>query len=155
MVRKAIVVCPAGLVHNWVKETRKWLSDARLKPLYMTVATNRKDKEVKTGSMQDILNVFGRSAVSPLLILSYEQVRGYHAQLKELRCDLVVCDEGHRIKNATSQVNAALTCLSASRRIILSGTPIQVCLCFRSLVSLYIYLSIFLCVLYRCLLGLL
>lgn len=39
--------------------------------------------------------------------------------------DLVVCDEGHIIKNDTSSTSLAITQVQTKRRIILTGTPIQ------------------------------
>lgn len=39
--------------------------------------------------------------------------------------DLVVCDEGHLIKNQTSVINRAITQIETKRRIILTGTPVQ------------------------------
>lgn len=39
--------------------------------------------------------------------------------------DLVICDEGHRLKNAQIKTTQAVKAMSTPRRIILSGTPIQ------------------------------
>lgn len=39
--------------------------------------------------------------------------------------DLVVCDEGHLIKNQTGATNKAITKIATQRRIILTGTPVQ------------------------------
>lgn len=39
--------------------------------------------------------------------------------------DLVVCDEGHIIKNDASSTSQAITQVQTKRRIILTGTPIQ------------------------------
>lgn len=39
--------------------------------------------------------------------------------------DLVVCDEGHIIKNGKSAINRAVSQINTSRRIVLTGTPIQ------------------------------
>ena len=39
--------------------------------------------------------------------------------------DLVVCDEGHRLKNAAIKTSVAVNDLPTMRRLILSGTPIQ------------------------------
>ena len=39
--------------------------------------------------------------------------------------DLVVCDEGHRLKSASLEVAKALARLHAVRRLILTGTPMQ------------------------------
>lgn len=39
--------------------------------------------------------------------------------------DLVVCDEGHLLKNPTSQLSLAIGKIRTLRRIILTGTPLQ------------------------------
>ncbi len=38
---------------------------------------------------------------------------------------MVICDEGHRLKNMQTALYGALTSLQCKRRIIVSGTPIQ------------------------------
>jgi SNF2 family DNA or RNA helicase len=38
---------------------------------------------------------------------------------------LVLCDEGHRLKNSENQTYQALMNLKSKRRVLLSGTPIQ------------------------------
>jgi len=45
--------------------------------------------------------------------------------LKIKGLDLVVCDEGHRLKNSKIKTSVALDRIKTPRRIILSGTPIQ------------------------------
>src|SRR6202012_4675094 len=45
--------------------------------------------------------------------------------LKDVKIGLMLCDEGHRLKNAESETYMALTGLNVDRRVILSGTPIQ------------------------------
>ena len=42
-----------------------------------------------------------------------------------ISADLVVCDEGHRIKNANSGVSKALSLTRTKRRICLTGSPMQ------------------------------
>ena len=38
---------------------------------------------------------------------------------------LILCDEGHRLKNSENQTYAALNAMDAKMRVLLSGTPIQ------------------------------
>jgi DNA repair and recombination RAD54-like protein len=67
----------------------------------------------------------GRAVTRPVLIVSYETLRLYVDQLKGNKVGLLLCDEGHRLKNGESQTFTALTSLDVQRRVILSGTPIQ------------------------------
>lgn len=67
----------------------------------------------------------GRAVVRPVLIVSYETLRLYTDELKNTPIGLLLCDEGHRLKNGESQTFVALNGLKVDRRVILSGTPIQ------------------------------
>jgi DNA repair and recombination RAD54-like protein len=40
-------------------------------------------------------------------------------------CDLLICDEAHKLKNADSGLAKSLSLLPARKRILLSGTPMQ------------------------------
>ena len=40
-------------------------------------------------------------------------------------CDLMICDEAHRLKNSKTGTYTALDALPCRRRILLSGTPLQ------------------------------
>lgn len=46
-------------------------------------------------------------------------------ELRNTKIGLLLCDEGHRLKNGESQTFTALNGLNVQRRVILSGTPIQ------------------------------
>jgi len=49
----------------------------------------------------------------------------YIEEIEKLNFDLMVCDEGHRLKNNSTNTYIALTKIECKRRIILTGTPIQ------------------------------
>ncbi|XP_063696815.1 DNA repair and recombination protein RAD54-like [Culicoides brevitarsis] len=116
---KAIIVCPSSLVKNWYNEFGKWLG-ARVNCL----AIDGNSKEQTTKSLEQFMANQGRSC-SPILIISYESFRMYSNILNESEVGMVLCDEGHRLKNCENQTYQALMGLQTKRRVLLSGTPIQ------------------------------
>ena len=49
-----------------------------------------------------------------------------HAPVLAGTCDLLVCDEGHRLKSAGgSKTMDALLSIGCERRVVLTGTPVQ------------------------------
>ncbi len=61
-----------------------------------------------------------------MLIISYETFRLHADKFKaEGACDLLICDEAHRLKNDATLTNRALDSLACRRRVLLSGTPMQ------------------------------
>ena len=57
--------------------------------------------------------------------MSYEMFVRTFEDLQRLHFDLVVCDEGHRLKNEKIKASTMLAQLSTERRIVLTGTPLQ------------------------------
>ncbi|OBS19184.1 hypothetical protein FPOA_10908 [Fusarium poae] len=121
-IQKAIVVCPASLVKNWANELTKWLGANAINPFAID---GKASKEELTRQLQQWANATGRSVTRPVIIVSYETLRLNVEQLKHTKIGLLFCDEGHRLKNSDSNTFNALNSLNVSRRVILTGTPIQ------------------------------
>ena len=116
-IKKAIVVTNSSIVKNWRKEFKKWLGDERLKPLVASANTTKV-------STQDIINDF-KNGHFPVLIISYDLCVRNSDLLQECKCDLLVCDEGHKLKNKSIKIYSALKGIKTPRKVILSGTPLQ------------------------------
>eukprot|EP00927_Polykrikos_kofoidii_P011790 TRINITY_DN15039_c0_g1_i1.p1 TRINITY_DN15039_c0_g1~~TRINITY_DN15039_c0_g1_i1.p1 ORF type:complete len:1225 (+),score=199.44 TRINITY_DN15039_c0_g1_i1:419-3676(+) len=114
--RKALVVCPASLVKNWAAEFDKWLHG---KCKYVAVAA--------TGQAQvsGTFGAFKHNRDAKVLISSYETFRGHASEVADCGIDLVCCDEAHKLKNDDAAVTRCIVGLSAKRRLLISGTPIQ------------------------------
>ncbi|KAI8615559.1 SNF2 family N-terminal domain-containing protein [Chytriomyces sp. MP71] len=110
-VKRALIVCPATLCLNWKREFNKWLGEERIRVFVLA------DKG-------DIAN-FTVGKVYSVLICGYEKLRLVKDALNTTAFDIVVADEGHRLKNAATQASQILAGLKTRRRVILSGTPIQ------------------------------
>lgn len=119
LAKKAIIVCPASLVRNWVNEVRKWLGSERLEPIAI-------ESGVSSYGSKEALQAFCKGDKHRLLIISYESFRSNGEDLYKASCELLVCDEGHRLKSAGgNKTVASLRKLPCRRRVILTGTPVQ------------------------------
>lgn len=116
--KKGIIVAPATLVDNWKEEITKWLGPVRLNPVVCTGTGKQK---------QNQLNIFEKGP-SSLLIISYDTFVK-HAETLGKVCQVIICDEGHLLKNCVTQKNTSISSLACKRRILLSGTPLQNYLC--------------------------
>ncbi|KAJ2812841.1 DNA-dependent ATPase protein rad54 [Coemansia furcata] len=121
-IEKCIVACPSSLVKNWANELVKWLGSTKISPL---ACDNKGTKEKVTASLRHFISARGRKIIHPVLIISYETLRTYINVLGSGPVGMLLCDEGHRLKNSASLTFQALNSLQVERRIILSGTPIQ------------------------------
>ncbi|KAI1930455.1 DNA-dependent ATPase protein rad54 [Ophidiomyces ophidiicola] len=121
-LQKAVIACPATLVGNWANELVKWLGKDAINPF---VIDGKASKEELTTQLRQWAIASGRQVVRPVIIVSYETLRLNVGELKDTSIGLLLCDEGHRLKNGDSQTFTALNSLNVTRRVLLSGTPIQ------------------------------
>ncbi|KAL7329132.1 DNA-dependent ATPase protein rad54 [Mucor circinelloides] len=117
-IQKAIITCPSSLVKNWANEFVKWLGATRVQPLTVDVG-NSKEK------ITAVKRWGANQGKNSILIISYESLRAYTKYLKKTSIGVLLCDEGHRLKNRESKLFQELNSLNVTRRVILSGTPIQ------------------------------
>jgi DNA repair and recombination RAD54-like protein len=114
--QRVIVVCPTSLVKNWANEIVKWLSNR-----VRSVALADADRKTAIKLIRRFI-----AGAWEVMIISYETFR-IHSQLFEAdeACDLLICDEAHRLKNDATLTAQALDKLKCKRRVLLSGTPMQ------------------------------
>ncbi|KAK3871160.1 hypothetical protein Pcinc_023686 [Petrolisthes cinctipes] len=111
VVRRVLVVTPSSLTVNWGKEFTKWLGRSRLQ-VYIVDQNNKAEN-------------FGKQTISPVMVISYEMFIRCAQAIKELKFDLMICDEGHRLKNANIKTASLLGSIGCKRRVLLTGTPLQ------------------------------
>ena len=113
VIKKALIVCPVTLINNWRKEFRKWLGNERI-GVFVADGTKTRLTDFTMGKSYSIM------------IIGYEKLRTVQEELKKgSGIDIVIADEGHRLKTAQNKSALAIKSLKTPRRIILSGTPIQ------------------------------
>lgn len=141
-----LCVVPINTLQNWVAEFDRWIpatrkltdqGEIKYRTFTLYVLNDCKTQEArcreimnwkKTGGVMLLgyemyriicLEQFRSSTVSR------ELIQGVQKALVDPGPDLVVCDEGHRIKNCHSSISKALKKLKTKRRIVLTGYPLQ------------------------------
>ncbi|KAJ5788880.1 Helicase C-terminal [Penicillium psychrosexuale] len=113
VIKKALIVCPVTLINNWRKEFRKWLGNERIGVFVFDDKSKR-------------LTDFTKGRAYSIMIVGYEKLRTVQEALANgSGVDIIIADEGHRLKTLQNKSGLAIQSLSAVKRVILSGTPIQ------------------------------
>ncbi|CAE6493144.1 unnamed protein product, partial [Rhizoctonia solani] len=121
-IEKCIIACPASLVKNWANELVKWLGDSAPKTFAIDGTGTKADL---IANVRRWVQAKGRHVTLPVMIVSYETLRTLCEELAGCEIGLMLCDEGHRLKNSENLTFKTLNELNCKRRVILSGTPIQ------------------------------
>ncbi|XP_077438587.1 DNA excision repair protein ERCC-6 [Vanacampus margaritifer] len=110
-----VIVCPATVMHQWVKEFHTWWPPFRVAVLHETGSfSNKKEKLIP-----EIASCHG------ILITSYSAVRILQDTLQRYDWHYVILDEGHKIRNPNAGITTACKQFRTPHRFILSGSPMQ------------------------------
>lgn len=104
-----LVVAPASLLYNWLKELEKFAPAIKATVLHGT----KRDTESLTENDNQVF------------ITSYGTMRQDVHLLETIVWETIVLDESHHIKNPQAQTTRAAWQLTAKTKIALSGTPIM------------------------------
>ena len=130
--KTVLVIVPANTLLNWVNEFDIWMpSDEQLVVFELTqykddktrckVVTNWHDK----GGVLIIGYHLFRTLINPRKRSAKKLAEKFKKALLSPGPDLVICDEGHLLKNDTTALSKAVCQISTKRRIVLTGTPLQ------------------------------
>ncbi|AJP37155.1 Rdh54p [Saccharomyces cerevisiae YJM1078] len=121
LCKKILIVCPVTLIGNWKREFGKWLNLSRIGILTLS---SRNSPDMDKMAVRNFLKV---QRTYQVLIIGYEKLLSVSEELEKNKqlIDLLVCDEGHRLKNGTSKILNTLKNLDIRKKLLLTGTPIQ------------------------------
>ncbi|XP_018430292.1 PREDICTED: DNA excision repair protein ERCC-6 [Nanorana parkeri] len=111
----SIIVCPATVMHQWVKEFHAWWPQLRVAILHETGSF--------AGKKVKLIGEIGESR--GILITSYSNMRLVQEDLQKYNWHYIILDEGHKIRNPNAAVTLACKQFRTPHRIILSGSPMQ------------------------------
>nr|XP_005481307.3 DNA excision repair protein ERCC-6 isoform X1 [Zonotrichia albicollis] len=110
-----VIVCPATVLHQWVKEFHTWWPPFRVAVLHETGSYTKS----KVKLIHEIASCHG------ILITSYSYIRLMQDNIHTYDWHYVILDEGHKIRNPNAAVTLACKQFRTPHRIILSGSPMQ------------------------------
>jgi SWI/SNF-related matrix-associated actin-dependent regulator 1 of chromatin subfamily A len=103
-----LIVCPASLKENWAREVKRWAH----KELKVQVLSSGKDK-IEHGV--------------EVVVVSYALASRMSQEISKLAYDLLIVDESHYLKSASSQAARIVLVSLWARcryRLLLTGTPL-------------------------------
>ncbi len=107
-IRRVLVVCPASLKSQWRSEILRF-SD--------------RDCQLVLGNGAERLTQYNSNTF--FTICNYEQVLRDYTAIESVGWDLVILDEGQRIKNWESKTSILIRQIESPFRLVLSGTPLE------------------------------
>ncbi len=116
-----LIVAPKSLIFNWQKEIEKFTPS--LKALNFTGS----DRHGLVEKFSDY----------DIILTTYQTLRRDIEKIQKITFDYFILDEAHFIKNPEAQASMACRLVSASKKISLSGTPVE-----NSLADLFSILSV-------------
>lgn len=123
LIRRVLIVAPKTLLPHWIKELTAVGLSQKIREYFATSA------KLRNYELQYVLQDKG------ILLTTYDIVRNnvkylcgdhyYEDRDEEFTWDYMILDEGHLIKNPSTQRAKSLHEIPCAHRIIISGTPLQ------------------------------
>lgn len=110
-VNKALVVCPASLVFNWVNEINHFAPEIKVIAI--------------TGSAAERETLLKEIDKYQVLVTSYDLLKRDIEHYESIAFRYEVIDEAQNIKNHTTQNAKAVKIINAKTKYALTGTPIE------------------------------
>ncbi|XP_076126543.1 SWI/SNF-related matrix-associated actin-dependent regulator of chromatin subfamily A containing DEAD/H box 1A [Alosa pseudoharengus] len=113
-----LITVPSSTLDNWVRELKVWCPTLKVL-VYCGSIDDRKYLR------RDILD---RQVDFNVIVCTYRSTLGTdfdRSLFRKLKLKYAIFDEGHMLKNMSSQRYRCLMAINAERRLLLTGTPVQ------------------------------
>ncbi|CAD5227800.1 unnamed protein product [Bursaphelenchus okinawaensis] len=114
----SLIVCPATLIFQWVKELNTWFPKCRVVVFHST--------SPHFSNKGKLLNIAQKAVnTGTVIVTSYSTFTSEYKKLTKIHWHYAILDEGHKIRNPDTKVTTAVKELRTPHRILLSASPMQ------------------------------
>ena len=108
--KPSLVICPASVLHNWRRESNRFVPHLRVLVLESGAARHNLRQQIPQHD---------------LIVTNYALLRRDLPALQKFSFRAVILDEAQFIKNPSAQVTQSVKQLQAEQRLALTGTPLE------------------------------
>ncbi|KAL6692634.1 P-loop containing nucleoside triphosphate hydrolase protein [Trichoderma pleuroticola] len=117
---QSLVLCPAGLVDNWLDEILMWSPKGLLGNVFKLESAQKVDERMS------LIKTWERDG--GVLVVGHQMFAGAEDDMREILTqspNMVICDEAHVMKNPKSKIHRACQEFRTRSRIALTGSPLS------------------------------
>ena len=106
------------MIYSWCRELQQWAPSLKFLRLH---SSSSEEREAQKQSFQE------KATEYDVVITTYEMAKaqGLRSLWTRMHFNLLILDEGHKIKDATNQISQAVRLIHCENKLILTGTPLQ------------------------------
>lgn len=118
MTGPSLVICPLTVLKSWCDEIKKWAPKLKFHSVHSSDASEQENQRkilAERGPQFDVILTTYEMSKAPQLTRAWAR----------LHFNILVLDEGHKIKNHETQISDAARKIHCETRLLLTGTPLQ------------------------------
>ncbi|GMN64032.1 hypothetical protein TIFTF001_033108 [Ficus carica] len=120
-----LVLVPLSTMPNWLAEFALWAPDLNIVEYHGCAKARATIRQYEWHASPQDLNKKTAAYKFNVLLTTYEMVLADSSHLRGVPWEVLVVDEGHRLKNSGSKLFSLLNTFSFQHRVLLTGTPLQ------------------------------
>ncbi|TVY37320.1 Lymphocyte-specific helicase, partial [Lachnellula cervina] len=118
-----LIVAPLSTLSNWIEEFEKWVPGL---PVLLYHGTKpHRTKLFKTEMEKNVDKSKRVNKRFPVVCTSPEMILKDESNFTKIKWEIIMIDEGHRMKNSNSKLFQVLKSFYSATRFLITGTPLQ------------------------------
>nr|XP_043638793.1 protein CHROMATIN REMODELING 4-like [Erigeron canadensis]XP_043638794.1 protein CHROMATIN REMODELING 4-like [Erigeron canadensis]XP_043638795.1 protein CHROMATIN REMODELING 4-like [Erigeron canadensis] len=121
----SLVLVPLSTMPNWMAEFSLWAPNLNVIEYHGCARARTLMREYEWHANDPVSSKKTSSYKLDVLLTTYEMVLADSTHLSKVPWEVLIVDEGHRLKNSGSKLFSLLNTFSFQHRVLLTGTPLQ------------------------------